>query len=90
MDWSHAVTFGSILKAKQGADIFKTYIGNRDRAPVLPTYRTFLSSWSSVTGIEIRAPKTLAEINNEPIFFNTKSDGVNNPSMFLNKTPALR
>ena len=32
-------------KAKLGVSIFKTYIGNMDRAPILPTYRTFLSSW---------------------------------------------
>ena len=30
--------------------------------------------------------KFLAEIYNEPIFFNTKSDGLNNLSIFLNKT----
>ena len=30
--------------------------------------------------------KFLAEIYNEPIFFNTKSDGINNFSIFLNKT----
>ena len=74
-------------KVKQGVSIFKTYIDNMDRAPILPTYRTFLSSWSSITGNEIPAPKTLAEIYNKPIFFNTKSNGINNPSMFLNKTP---
>ena len=74
-------------KAKQGVSIFKTYISNTDRAPILPTYRTFLSCWSSLTGNEIPALKTLAEIYNESIFFNTKSDSIDNPSMFLNKTP---
>ena len=64
-------------KAKQGVNIFKTCIGNTDRAPILPTYKTFLSSWSSFTGNETPAPKTLPEIYNEPIFFNTKSDGIN-------------
>ena len=73
-------------KAKQGFSIFKTYIGNADRAPILPTYRTYLSPWSSLTGNEIPASKTLAEIYNESIIFNTKSDGINNLSMFLNKT----
>ena len=58
-----------------------------DKALILPTCRTFLSSWSSLTGNEIPVPKTPAEIYNKPIFFNTKSDGINNPSMFLNKTP---
>ena len=62
-------------KAKQGVNIFKTYIGKTDRAPILPTYRTFLSPWSSLTGNEIPAPKILAEIYNEPIFFNNKYDG---------------
>ena len=74
-------------KAKQGVSIFKTYIGNTARTPILPTYRTFLSSWSSLTGNEIPAPKILAEIYNEPIFFNTKSEFVNDPLMFLNRTP---
>ena len=49
-------------KAKQGVSIFKTYIGNTDRTPILPTHRTFLSSWSSLTGNEIPAPKILAEM----------------------------
>ena len=74
------------LKVKQGVSILKTYIGNTDRAPILPTYRSFLSSWSSFRGNEIPAPKNLSEIYNEPIFFNTISDGVNNPSVFLDKT----
>ena len=43
-------------------------VGNTDRAPILLTYKTFLSSWSSLTGKGIPAPKTLAEIYNEPIF----------------------
>ena len=46
-------------KVKQGVSIFKTYIGNTDRAAILPTYRTLLSSWLSLTGNEIPAPKTL-------------------------------
>ena len=37
-------------KAKQSVSISKAYIGNTDRAPILPTYRTFLSPWSSLTG----------------------------------------
>ena len=51
----------------------------------MPTYRTFLSSWSSITDNEVPAPKTLAEIYNDPNFFNTKSNGINHPLMFLNK-----
>ena len=46
-------------KAKQGVIIFKTYLGNTDRVPILPTYRTFSSSWSSLTGKEIPAQKPL-------------------------------
>ena len=72
-------------KAKEGVSIFEAYIANADRAPILPTYRTFLNSWSSFTGNEIPAQKTLAEICNELIFFNTKSGRINNSSMFLNK-----
>ena len=72
-------------KAKQEVYIFETYIGNTDRAPILPTYRNLLSSWSSFTGNETNTPKTMAEIYKEPVFFNTISDGVNNPLMFLNK-----
>ena len=74
-------------KAKQGVNIFKTYIGDTDRTPILLTYRTFLSSCSSLTDNEIPVPKTIAEIYNEPIFFNTKSDDISNLLMFLNKTP---
>ena len=74
-------------KVKQGVSIFKTYIGNTDRAPILPTYRNFLSFWSSLTGNEMPAPKAIAEIYNEPIFFSTECDGINSPAMFLNKIP---
>ena len=74
-------------KAKQEFSIFKTYNANTNRAPIQSTYRTFLSSWSSLTDNEIPAPKTIAEIYSESISFNTKSDGENNPLMFLNKTP---
>ena len=49
--------FDQYRKAKQRVCIFKTYIGNTDRAPILPTYRTFLSSWSSLTGNETPASK---------------------------------
>ena len=75
--------------AKQGSFIFKTYIGNTSRAPIPPTYRQFLEAWSDMTGNEIPAPKTLVEIYNEPIFFNTHSDNINNPSYFLNKPPPV-
>ena len=74
-------------KAKQGVSIFKTCMGNTDRAPILPTYRNFLSFWSSLAGNKIPAPKTIAEIYKEPILFNTECDGTNNPSMFLNEIP---
>ena len=70
-------------KAKQVVRIFKTYVGNTDRDPILPIFRAFLSSWLSFTANEIPAPKNLAEIYNEPIFFNTKSDSTNNPLIFL-------
>ena len=49
-------------KAKHGVSIFKTYIGKTHRAPILLAYRIFLSSWSSFTGNEILASKTLAEM----------------------------
>ena len=57
-------------KVKQRVSIFKTYKGNMEPLFCLPTYRTFWSSWSSLTGNEIPATKTLAPIHNEPIFFN--------------------
>ena len=69
-------------KAKEGISIFKTYIAITDRAIILPTYGIFLRSWSRLTGNEMPAPKGLAEIYKELIFFDTKSDGVNNLSMF--------
>ena len=76
MPW-HLDQYG---KVKQGVSIFKTYIGNIDRASILPIYRTFSSSWSSLTGNEIPAPKTLAKIYNEPFL----TLNANNPS--INKT----
>ena len=56
-------------KLKQGVSILNAYIVMTDRAPILPTYRTFLNYWSSFRGNEIPAPKTLSEIYNEPINF---------------------
>ena len=44
-------------KAKEGVSIFEAYIGNTDIAPILPTYRTFLNSWSSFRSNEIPAQK---------------------------------
>ena len=35
--------------AKQGISIFKTYIGNTNRALLSPTYRNFLEAWSDMT-----------------------------------------
>ena len=55
-------------KSKQDVSNFKTQIGNMDRAPILWTRRTFLSSGSSLTGNEIPAPKPLAEITTNYIF----------------------
>ena len=79
------MAFRSIQKSETRS-FFTTYIGNTDRVPILATYRTFLSSWSSLTGNEIPALKTLTEIYDKPKIFNTKSDGVNNLSMILNKS----
>ena len=53
------------------------------RAPILRTYKTFLSSWSIFTGNEIPAPKTLAETCGEPIVLTLNLTA----SGFLNKTP---
>ena len=61
-------------KVKQGASILKKYIGNTDRALIPPTYRAFLSSWSSLTGNEIPVSKILEYMYNVPKFFNTKSE----------------
>ena len=59
MDWFYALAFGSILKSEA------RILGNVDKAPILRTYRTFLSSWSNLTGNELPVPKTLAEIFSE-------------------------
>ena len=59
MDWFYAVAFGSILKSEA------RILGNLDKASILRTYRTFLSSWSNLTGNELPVPKTLAEIFSE-------------------------
>ena len=73
-------------KAKQSVSISKAYIGNTDRAPILPTYRTFLSPWSSLTGKKYLRQKPLQKYTTNLYFFNTKSDVIDNTSMFLNKT----
>ena len=64
---------GLVITSKQGVGIFKTYISNTNEPPFNPH------------SYEISVPKTLAEIYNEPIFFNTKSNGVNNHSTFLKR-----
>ena len=75
--------------AKQGISIFKTYIGNTNRALLSPTYRNFLEAWSDMTENEIPKPKTLPEIYNETIFSNTHSANPSNSSNFLNKSPPV-
>lgn len=75
--------------AKQGISFFKTYIGNTNRAMISPTYRKFLEAQFDRTGNEIPKLKTLTEIYNEPIFFNTHSDHIHNQFDFLNKAPPV-
>ena len=63
-------------KTKQGLSIFKRFIGNTDRALILPIYETFLSSCSSFTSNEIPAAKALAEIYTARLHFLTSNPTV--------------
>ena len=78
MDCSHAVAPRPIQKSEARSKYL--------RAPIPPTHRTFSTRRPSPTGNEIPAPKTLAEICNEPIS-STKSYGINKPLLLLNKAP---
>ena len=50
MDLSHTMAFLSIQKNEQGVSNFKTSKDHTDRAFILLTYGTFLSSLSNLTG----------------------------------------
>ena len=73
--------------AKQGIEIFKTYIPNTNRSRQEQFYRDLLIAWTALTGNETVEPSTLAEIYNEPLFFNKNSKTQNNQSEYLLRNP---
>ena len=53
-----------LLNQHGKVSIFQIYIGNTNRASILSIYRSFLSSWSNLTGDEVPALKSLAKKKN--------------------------
>ena len=60
--------------AKQGINIFKTYIPNTNRGNKQRRfYKDLLTAWKDLTNNEKVDPITLPEIYSAPLFFNTSS-----------------
>ena len=59
--------------AKQGINLFKTYIPNTNRSKQQQFYRDLLIAWTTLTNSDKVEPLTLAEIYNKPLFFNKNS-----------------
>ena len=73
--------------AKQGINLFKTYIPNTNRSKQEQFYRDLLIAWTALTNNDNVEPLTLAEIYNEPLFFNKNSATKNNQSEYLLRNP---
>ena len=73
--------------AKQGINVFKTYISNTNRTKIGQFYRDLLTASTDLTINEKVEPLTLAEIYNEPLFFYKKSLRQNNHSEYLLRNP---
>ena len=73
--------------AKQGINLFKTYIPNTNRSKQEQFYRDLLIAWTDLTNNDNVEPLTLAEIYNEPLFYNKNSVTQNNQSEYLLKNP---
>ena len=87
--WTEAMLWhlNKFRDAKQGINVFKTYIPNTNRSKLEQFYRDLLIAWTDLTDNEKVEPITLAEIYNEPLFFNKKSVRQNNQSEYLLKKP---
>ena len=73
--------------AKQGINVFKTYISNTNRTKIGQFYRDLLTASTDLTNNEKVEPLTLAEIYNEPLFFYKKSLRQSNHSEYLLRNP---
>ena len=73
--------------AKHGINLFKTYIPNTNRSKQEQFYRDLLIAWTSLTNNDKVEPLTLAEIYNEPLFFNKNSITQSNQSEYLFRNP---
>ena len=74
--------------AKQGINVFKTYIPNTHRGNNEDKFtRDLLTAWTDLTNNEKVEPTTLPEIYNEPLFFNISSVNQDNQSQYLLKKP---
>ena len=72
--------------AKQGINVFKTYIPNTNRSKHEQFYRDLLTAWTALTGNEKVEPLTLVEIYNNR-FFNKNSIKQNNQSEYVLRNP---
>ena len=80
--------FNRFRDAKQGINLFKTYIPNTHRGNKQEKfYKDLLTAWTDLTNNEKVDPTTLSEIYNEPLFFNTGSTTQTNQSKYLMKKP---
>ena len=73
--------------AEQGITVLKTYIPNAHKAKVPQAYRDILQAWGDFINNDRPAPTTLAQILNEPIFFNKNSLNLEKKSKYLFTTP---
>ena len=64
--------------AKQGMNVFKTYIPNTNKSKMEKFYGDLLTAWTDLTNNEKMELFTLSEIYNEPLLFNKKSIRQNN------------
>lgn len=69
--------------------VFKTHIGNMNRALITPIYKQLLEAWSDMMGNKIPKPYTLSEIYHKLIFFNKHSRNNHNPSTISGKPPPV-
>ena len=70
--------------AKQGINVFKTYIPNTNRGNREERFlRDLLTAWTDLTNNEKIDPITLPEIYNEPLFFNASSITSNSKSEYF-------
>ena len=73
--------------AKQGINLFKTYVPTTNRSKQDQFYRDLLIAWIALTNNDKVEPLTLEEIYNEPLLFNKSSITHNNQSEYQLRNP---